>query len=292
MSNLRLWGYTSHDHQNTNQSSVPIALLEKINKLKTELNKLRENLDNEDTNNQLDELELILNEHVQELDDFSLKVKDEMKDLQESLTNLPYSSSIESLQQQINTFVEKYMIFKTETNDKILHFDQLLVRKVGQLEETVNNQINGDLNRVIERFVTFKTEIKSEVLHNYQNLVRRISEIQTLPTHRLIILQISSKSSRLSANKKVVLMNHDIYYEFPFNLKLRQIKIYSSNEYKHGRPMKFTIHKDSRILLNAYGPFPKVFEIEQDMTKGQKIYFTPNANVKKGLYTELHVEIR
>jgi len=120
MSNLRLWGYTSN---NGSQSSVPMGLLEKINKLKTELNKLRENLDNEDTNNQLDELELILNEHVQELDEFSLKVKDEMKELQESLSNLPYSSIIERLQQQINTFIEKYTIFKTETNDKILHFD-------------------------------------------------------------------------------------------------------------------------------------------------------------------------
>jgi len=289
MSNLRLWGYTSN---NGSQSSVPMGLLEKINKLKTELNKLRENLDNEDTNNQLDELELILNEHVQELDEFSLKVKDEMKELQESLSNLPYSSSIERLQQQINTFIEKYTIFKTETNDKILHFDQLLVRKVGQLEETVNGQMKEELNRVIEKFVTFKSEIKSEVLHNYQNLIRRIQELKTTPSHRLIILQISSKSRNLKANKKVVLMNHDKYYEFPYNLKLKQIKIYSSNEYKHGRPMKFTIHKGSRILLTAWGPFPKVFDVEKDIDKGEKICFSPNVNVKIGLYCELYVEIK
>jgi hypothetical protein len=46
MSNLRSWGYTN------NRKSVPFGLLEKINKLKVEINKLRDNLDNE---GQLDE---------------------------------------------------------------------------------------------------------------------------------------------------------------------------------------------------------------------------------------------
>ncbi len=298
MSNLRLWGYTSNNQQSTNQTNVPVGILEKINKLKVEINKLRDNLDNEENNDielingQLDELELTLNEHVQELDKTLIKFKDEMKDLQENLTNLPYSNSIESLQKQLNTFTQKYTTFKTETDDKILHFDQLLIRKVGELQDNVNGQIKEEINRVIEKFVTFKAEIKSEVLHNYQNLIRRIEELKNKSSHRLLILQISSKVSRLSANKKVVLMNHDKYYEFPFNLKLKQIKIYSSNEYKHGRPAKFTIHKDSRILLNAYGPFPKIFEIEQEMTKGQKICFTSNANIKRGLYCELYVEIK
>ena len=61
MSNLRLWGYTNQ--QNTNQASASLGLLEKLNKLKVEINKLRD----EDNDEQIEEIETTLSHHEQEL---------------------------------------------------------------------------------------------------------------------------------------------------------------------------------------------------------------------------------
>ena len=99
MSNLRLWGYTSNNQQSTNQSSVPVGLLEKINKLKAEINKLRD----EDNDEQIEEIESTLNQHVQEIED-----------LNDVLSNLPYSNDIDNLQKLVAEFIEKFQTFKTE----------------------------------------------------------------------------------------------------------------------------------------------------------------------------------
>jgi hypothetical protein len=56
-------------------------------------------------------------------------------------------------------------------------------------------------------------------------------------------------------------MNYEIFYQFPIKYKLLKLKIYSSSNLIFSRPLKFTIHLDSRILITAWGPFPKTFEI-------------------------------
>ncbi len=272
MSNLRLWGYTT---QNTNQANASMGLLEKLNKLKLEINKLK------DEDEGIEEIETTLNQHVQEI-----------AALTNALSNLPFSNAIDNLQKLVSEIIEKFQTFKTEIED------QNLIARTGELQLAINQHdqnveslqtqvetIADNLLQFMNKFRTFKTEIESQLHHNYQNLIRRIGVLQNDPA--LLILQINSKKSKLSANKKVILMNNESCYDVPINFRLKQMKIYSSDNFVHGRPMKFTIHLDSRILITAWGPFSKTFNIERDIDKGQKICFTPNITINSGLYCEL-----
>ena len=225
---------------------------------------------------EIEEIEATLNQHVQEI-----------AALSNALSNLPFSSAIDNLQKLVGEIIEKFQTIE----------NQNLISKTGELELAINQHdqnvkslqtqvktIADNLLQFMNKFRTFKREIESQMQQNYQNLIRRINE-QNDPA--LVILQINSKQSKLSANEKVILMNNDTCYDVPIHFRLKQMKIYSSNNFVHGRPMKFTIHLDSRILITAWGPFSKTFEIERDIEKGQKICFTPNITINSGLYCEL-----
>ena len=71
-----------------------------------------------------------------------------------------------------------------------------------------------------------------------------------------ILIQLTSKRSRLIRNKNLTLMNGEKYYEFPVYGTLKKIKIYSAKE----NSLQITIRLDDRVILYCWGPFPKVFK--------------------------------
>jgi len=68
MSNLRLWGY--EDQQNTDQTSIPLGLLEKINKLKEEITKLKE-----EDNKQIEFIETTLKSNIKQIESLESTLK-------------------------------------------------------------------------------------------------------------------------------------------------------------------------------------------------------------------------
>ena len=81
-------------------------------------------------------------------------------------------------------------------------------------------------------------------------------------------------------------MNNEIFYQFPIKYKLTKLKIYSSSNFISSQPLKYTIHLESRILITAWGPFPKTFQLNKDIEPNMRFYFTPSRNTNEGLYVE------
>ena len=284
MNNLRLWGYDRyhiHDVQQNRadaaraQRAVNAGLVEKFNQLKKSVQESSQQLATElhnKTRNEHIVIETNLN-HLREQSEHDLHT---FEDLQQNLVEIAArgqraSSEILKVQQDIETGAVQREHNKQEQDSAWLHAEQ------------EHENIMKNLNLSIKKF----QEYKEVAISRHQNLITRLGDLYAeKQLHKLNILQIWSKSSNLGKNKKVKLMNNEIFYQFPIKYKLLKLKIYSSSNLIFSRPLKFTIHLDSRILITAWGPFPKTFEINREIEPNMKIYFTPNGNTTDGLYAE------
>jgi hypothetical protein len=288
MNNLRLWGYDRyqmHDAQQNHadaaraQQAVNAGLVEKFNQLKKNVQESSQQLATElhnKTNNEHIQIEANLN-NIRERSQHHLH---NFENLQQNLVEIAAraSSEILEVQQDIETGAVQHEHNKQEQDSAWLHAEQ------------AHENIMKNLNLSIKKFQEYKEALRAReavAIAQHQSLIRRLGDLYAeKQLHKLLVIQIWSKSSNLRKNKKVRLMNNEIFYQFPIKYKLLKLQIFSSSNLIFSQPLKFTIHLDSRILVTAWGPFPKTFEINREIEPNMKIYFTINGNTTDGLYAE------
>jgi len=246
------------------------GLIEKFNQLKTNIQEVQE----EARTSALQAQEAII----------EINNKDEAVDALVAHSNT-ITTNLQQTQQQMETKLNGHLNSFEVLQQNLVEISSS-IENIGIAERASAAQAHENiknLNLSIKKF----QEYKEETIGQHQNLIRRLGELfAERHLHKLTIIQIWSKSSNLRKNKKNILMNNEIFYQFPIKYKLLKLKIYSSSNLIFSRPLKFSIHLESRILITAWGPFPKTFEINREIEPNMKIYFTPNGNTNDGLYAE------
>ena len=254
MNNLRLWGYDRYQTHDIQQSrAVNTGLIEKLNQLKTNIQELTLKLQNKTNNEDISSLELILKKVQEE----ALGARASALQAQEAINEINNKDEgVDALVAHSNTITtnlqQTQQQIKTKLNGHLENYETLQqnlaeissnIENIGTADRASATQahenIMKNLNLSIKRF----QEYKEETISQHQNLMRRAGECYAeRHLHKHTVLQIWSKSTNLRKNRKIILMNNEVFYQFPINYKLTKIKIYSSSNFISSQPLKYTIH--------------------------------------------------
>jgi DNA repair exonuclease SbcCD ATPase subunit len=285
-----------HDTQHSRVLNA--GLIEKLNQLKTNIQELTTKLQNKTNNEEIASLELILKKVQEE----ALGARASALQAQEAINEINNKDeAVDALVAHSNTIItnlqQAQQQIKTKLNGHLENyetFERAQRAGLAEISSSIENigtaeheNIMKNLNLSIKKFQEYKAQHREEFFAQHQNLMRRLGELYAeKQLHKLLVLQIWSKSINLRKNKKVKLMNNEFFYQVPLKCKLIKMKIHSSSNMIFSQPLKYTIHIESRILITAWGPFPKTFEFNKDIEPNMKLYFTPSRNTNDGLYVE------
>ena len=300
MSNLRLWGYESPVSRSTTSSNTNLSsIMEK-------LGRLRET--NQSKAQEIDELENTIENYARQLTEYSSQASTLRTLIDAAVAQLgQQSEDMQSkYQEQQAKLQELSVAHEHEANrlwteleslgDNELHlastFDTLKA-EMKAVEQSVSSKVQevNLLQDTLTKSVS-KTTAKLGQFENsletlsvgLQTITRRFHELETVKQYSVI--QLTSAKRSLEATKAVRFKNRETHYTFPFNMKLKRINIYAPASVFFG----FEIKLQSTVLVSAYGPFPKEFEVDKLVKKGEKISFIPNTPLSQGLYAELICE--
>ena len=300
MNNLRLWGYDryqTHSAQAQQSKVINAGLIEKLNQLKTNIQELTLKLQNKTCNEHIASLGLILKKVQEETHGAHASALQAHEAINE-INNKDEAARLAALAQiahnnTLTTNLQETQQMEGRLNGHLDNFEILQRAGLAEISSSIENigtveheNIRMNLNLSIKKFQEYNAQHREEFFAMHQNLIRRLGDLDAeRHLHKLTVLQIWSKSTSLRKNN-FFLMNNEIFYQFPIKCKLTKLKIYSFNNLIFSWPLKFTIHLESRILITAWGPFPKTFQFNKDIEPNMKLYFTPSRNTNDGLYVE------